>query len=346
MPVVKLLLQARDSIYDEELHHELHREARNYASQGVRSIDSKILIPYEIGKEIEIDLVSTMDEESSLSEDAMCKAIALSLRILLSSAHHQNLRQRSQIPSPLREGKTPRLVYAILRPILENLQHRSQIEMTRVFLDQVAKTLAKASLILNIEEAKTNYHFVNRSTNTNQENLPVTDNLVRALTAPLESSTIVFLPSQLTTLKIETQTGLQPPLLGSDYRCTVLKSDPGSLVAKTPASMHFSNLEALENHVLHLVELDLVSLVSLVSDKNIGDEWEVTSLHACQLSRELKRSGNSQKMAISIRKNQLQLDWQCRREGFKTEGTEIWDESSMEVKGLVEVIGVVFADEY
>lgn len=343
MPVVKLLLQARDNIYDEELHHELHREARNYTNQGIRSIDSKVLIPYEVGKEIEIDLVSAVDEFSSVSEDAMCKAIALSLRILLSTAHHQNRRQRSQIPPPIREGKTPRPVYAILRPILENLQHRLQVKLMKNFLNLAAKTLSKANLMLNIEETKTNYHFLNRSTNINNDNLPPTDDLVRALTIPLDSSTIALLPSQVTTLKIEIQTGLQPPFFGTGYRCTTISSIPGSLVAKTPTSMRFSTLEALRDHVLHLVEIDLVSF--LESNRHNRDEWKATSLHACRLSRRMSDPGKSQKMNISVRQNQLQLNWQRRSAGFKTEGTEIWDESSMEVKSLAETISGIFADE-
>lgn len=343
MPVVKLLLQARDNIYDEELHHELHREARNYTNQGIRSIDSKVLIPYEVGKEIEIDLVSAVDEFSSVSEDPTCKAIALSLRILLSTAHHQNRRQRSQIPPPIREGKTPRPVYAILRPILENLQHRLQVKLTKNFLNLAAKTLSKANLMLNIEETKTNYHFLNRSTNINNDNLPPTDDLVRALTIPLDSSTIALLPSQVTTLKIEIQTGLQLPFFGTGYRCTIISSIPGSLVAKTPTSMRFSTLEALRDHVLHLLEIDLVSF--LESNRHNRDEWKATSLHACRLSRRMSDSGKSQKMNISVRQNQLQLNWQRRSAGFKTEGTEIWDESSMEVKSLAETISGIFADE-
>lgn len=343
MPTVKLLLQARDSLHDEELHQELHREARNYTNQGVRSVDSKILIPYEVDKEIEIDLVSTMDEESHETEGVICKSIALSLRILLSNAHHQNLRQRSQIPPPLKEGKIPRPVYAILRPILENLQHNLQVQQTKGFFDRLSNILSKAHLVLAVKESKSNYYFINQSTNPNQEHLSATENLVRSLTAPLESSIMVFLPTQLTSLKIEIQTGLQPPFFGTEYRCTIIDSAPDSLIAKMPATTRFYYLESLENHVLHLIELDLVLL--LLSNQGIGKEWSSTSQYTCQLSRRMKMAEASHKLNISIRKAHLRLNWQRRGSKLKAEGTETWDSSSMNDKGLVETILGVFPNK-
>lgn len=340
-PVVQRLLQARDSIYDEELHHELHREARNYINQGVRCIDSKILIPHETGKEIEIDLVSSMNEEF-VNDDLMCKGIALALRILLSSAHHQNLRQRSQIPSPLREGINPLQVYIILRPILEYLQHQSQIQKIAIILNLVAKNFSRASLPLDVKEPEPSYFFTRLPPDTNLETLAPTERLVRLFTTPLESSITVLFPSQSTAFKIEAHTSLQPPFLGTEWRCTIIDPAPTSLIAKMPISGRLPSLGALEDHLLHLVELELASW--LVSDERIGKGWKVTSLHACQLGRGVQEPAMSQTIVVSVRKNQLHLRWECCGSGFKAEGTEIWDDSRAEGKGLVETIQRVLSE--
>ena len=122
--IARQILQARDSIFDEELHMEIHREARNLLSQDVQCKGSKVLIPFERDKQVEVDLVDAEhdDDESQLGSHIASDTILIALRLLLSQAHRQNLRNRSQVPPPLRgEGTRPRPVYAILKPIMETL---------------------------------------------------------------------------------------------------------------------------------------------------------------------------------------------------------------------------------
>lgn len=99
--------QARDSLFDEELHAELHREARHLINQGVTCIDDVIHMPFELDKSIQIDLVDSDDPVPiDLEEDDIIpNGISITLHILLSHAHHQNLRRRSRPPLPLTEGK-------------------------------------------------------------------------------------------------------------------------------------------------------------------------------------------------------------------------------------------------
>ena len=120
----KQILQARDSIFDEELQHEIHREARNLLSQDVRCKGSRVLIPFERDKQVEVDLVDVeeVSEDAHLESHIASDTMIIALRLLLSQAHRQNLRNRSQIPPPLRgEGTRPRPIYAILTPIVETL---------------------------------------------------------------------------------------------------------------------------------------------------------------------------------------------------------------------------------
>ena len=122
--IARQILQARNSIFDEELHMEIHREARTLLSQDVHCKDSKVLIPYEKDKQIEVDLVDAeqVDDERPLGSHIASDTVLIGLRLLLSQAHRQNLRNRSQVPPPLKgEGIRPRPVYAILKPILDTL---------------------------------------------------------------------------------------------------------------------------------------------------------------------------------------------------------------------------------
>ena len=122
--IARQILQARDSIFDEELHMEIHREARALLSQDLRCKGSKVLMPFEGDKQVEVDLVDSEqpDGEPRLGSHVAADAILIALRLLLSQAHRLNLRNRSQVPPPLRgEGTRPRPVYAILKPIVEML---------------------------------------------------------------------------------------------------------------------------------------------------------------------------------------------------------------------------------
>lgn len=122
--IARQILQARDSVFDEELHLEIHREARNLLNQDVRCKGSTVLIPLEKNRQIEIDLVDADQKGSnSLIESHVdADSVLIALRLLLCQAHRQNLQKRSEIPPPLKgEGTRPRPVYAILKPIMETL---------------------------------------------------------------------------------------------------------------------------------------------------------------------------------------------------------------------------------
>ncbi|CAL8581560.1 hypothetical protein XPA_007248 [Xanthoria parietina] len=122
------LLRARNSLFDEELYHELSREGRNLVSHSVRCIGPSICVPYDADSQIEISLVDVASEEPldvSCEDSSIPSAIAITLRLLLSHAHRQNLQRRSQPPPPITDTPIARPVYSLLRPILEIIQHQS-----------------------------------------------------------------------------------------------------------------------------------------------------------------------------------------------------------------------------
>ncbi|MCJ1464181.1 RNA polymerase II mediator complex subunit [Pseudocyphellaria aurata] len=351
LPVETLILNARNSIFDQELHHELHREARSYTGHGIRCIDDKIFIPYTNGKEIEIDLLSSTEDEASLdvdpSDNLVAGSIAISLRILLSHAHRQNLRRRSLPPPRITENKIARPVYTIIRPIVENLQHRSAVNSLQRFLNNVAEPLLAAGLTLGIDEPTCPYHLKHLLT-TAAPSVLVTEACLNALDIALQSSITIYLPSGQTTIKLEVHTCLQHPYSGTSLQSSILICQPGSTIAGMPKSTQSISLAAFEHHVLHLIQLDILSLIA--SSRDTGDSWTNVSPHTGQLGRMNRSTGINDRISILLQEDYLNLHWQRRGRGLNLDGTQKWQASSMEsstekeAKGLLATMREVFKD--
>ena len=297
-PVEKLILKARNSIFDEELHYELHREARNYANQGIRCIGDRILLPYEGEKQIEIDLLSSTDEELlACSEDLVSSTIAMSLRILLSHAHRQNLHRRSQRPPVIKEGETPRPIYSILKPIVENLQHHATLQQLKQFLNRLSETLSAAALSLKIKVPTTPYKL---PSTTLSAAISSTETLINSLTIPLQSAFIIQLPSSKTTIKLEMLTSFQPLISGTQFQTSVLVSSPRSNISTS--SISTSSFLQLKDNFLHMVKLDILEY--LVSR---DDGWKTTLVHAGQIKR--SREGRQERIALHLEEDGLRMDW-------------------------------------
>lgn len=328
MPVETLLLQARNSIYDEELYHELHREARNLTNQGVQSSDGKISIPYEDGKHIEIDLMPSTHDGDLQHENNICAGIAISLRVLLSHAHRQNLRRRVQPPPPMREGKTPRPTYAILMPVLEHVQHDLQLKTTTRLLDDLRDLCLKIGFHLRFHQAINVYDLEDLEVH---DDLHATEILINKLTKPRHSSIVISLPTGLTEIKVEIQTSLQPHVCGTAYQCTIITSAPESFIARMQSVIQFSFFDALKDHILHLLKLDIVGL--LASQPSPEKGWTVVSPHDGHLSRVHRSPEQTDNIYILVQKKSFQLQWKRSQRKRKDEGTVRWDSATKAANG-------------
>lgn len=306
--VTKEILKARNSIFDEELHHELHREARNLVNQGVRCIGDRVLLPYENNKQIEIDLVSLEDEEDleTLAGDStIADAIVLSLRILLSHAHRQNLHRRSQIPPPLRETKSHRPPYALLKPVIEHLQHQSQLASLQHFLKNLHKTLSAAQLPFSFSPPTPPHNFAALSTTSNNPSNSMVDTLLQSLTSPLHSTTTLHLPTIPTTAIIDTHTTLLPPHHSTTYTLTIHASPPSTTLAAFPTPTHLTALSALTEHILHTLTLSI-----LQHTVSAFPNWHAPpTFHSSTLSRTKEKSQSADKASVGLTGESLSLKW-------------------------------------
>lgn len=143
--IESLILEARNTIYEEELWQELHRESRLLANQGVRVVGTEIWCPMTSRKNIVLDLVPIEAENFKFRNDdndeAAAEMISLALHLLLSHSHAQNLRRRSQMPPPITSRPPPNVPYSLLRPILARFHHESIVSSLTDLLNPLTKAL-------------------------------------------------------------------------------------------------------------------------------------------------------------------------------------------------------------
>jgi len=314
------LLHARNSIFDEELHHELHREARNLANQEVRCAGSKIFLPYEHDKQVEIDLISK--EEEDVDEDigttSYSQIIALSLRILLSHAHRQNLHNRSQIPPPLKEGQRPRPIYAILKPIVEISQHRSGIASVMEFLDGLEKSLAAAGLKFSAQTPTPSLDHASLLASASRKDHSAVQAVLLRLTAPLKTSITLELPPEAIFLKIDVHTTLLPPTLGTTYHATVIQSPPEHPISAMPSSMQFSSLSSLQEYLQRLTAFAVKEIILT----NCPD-WRSNSIYTSSLTHSKSINSGKDLITVVCSHGQLSLNWQ-QMVGLGDQATWVW----------------------
>lgn len=338
----RLILRARNSIFDEELQNELHREALNLANQGVRCNDGCVLLPYEGDKQIEIKLLplENISLEDPTSSDRVSSAIAIFLRILLSNAHRQKLQSRTNPPKPLRENKAPRPISPILKPIIEIMQHRSQVHTLSESLEVLQRTMATASMHFSIDKPKPPLVFASLLSQASKPGPSNIDTILGALRAPLTTSIKVHLLKGLTTITIEVYTTLVPPTFGTAYQTTTETTSKGS-VATMPQAMRLTALFDLQNHLMHIILLEIMH--DLVS--NFGG-WRPPSAHSTQILRSQLEPSRKDVVSISLTESALTLSWQ-RNSGLAGQGTWVWhgELEGQEDREMKRPLHQVFAEE-
>lgn len=141
--------RARYFIFEEDLFHQLTREARTLINYNVLIISDKIII--EINNDIiEIESVNydeTDDDElkdsyqnindESTKNDAKCQLILNYLKIMLCGYFKYNLSLKQKIPTNFTKFKQNNSHPLILRPLLGNIKHESYIAELDKSLKQI-----------------------------------------------------------------------------------------------------------------------------------------------------------------------------------------------------------------
>ncbi|KAL4784107.1 mediator of RNA polymerase II transcription subunit 17 [Aspergillus varians] len=302
------ILQARDTVFEEELFHEVMREARILGSQGVTTRQNLVQVPVSEEEEILLDLVDwdqDRDPEAAVSseQDVFADAIAHSIRILLTYAHRQNLRRRTQPPPPLAPKHRPVPEYQILRPIMAYLQHKSHLQCIESYMGDLRCVLESAGIKCDFQTAQFS------SIGTLQPNSLVSkvEALARVFLAPFESTISGSLVTPQSSFRVRIRTNPAVPPYGTFYDVSV--NLPQFPDVQPPSRLGLR--DEVSATITHFFMLDLVSAISLqgsgTSDKRSTGKvsWEVAFPHHGEL---LDRISQRKKMKVGLSREELTVD--------------------------------------
>ncbi|KAJ5152585.1 Mediator of RNA polymerase II transcription subunit 17 [Penicillium canariense] len=310
------ILQARDSVFEEELFHELVREARAMASFGVTTRQDLIRIPAFDDVELLLDIVeadtdSIPTEQNSAHDDSqLADGLAHSIRILLAFAHRQNLRRRTQVPRPLTTNKRLTPEYHLLRPALAYLQHLSHVRWLESFFHDIFSVLRSSGLEMPEWTSNT---FASWKVAQNPSSLVTLEALVEKFLRPIES---VFNGSLLTSpgsFAVTIRTNLSSPPFGTNYDVSLKLSTISDL--KSPGRLGLK--DEVEAAISHLLLLDVVSSISskeLPAGQNGPEEdisknrrWNPVYPHLGELLLPHVNPEKHKKMKITLSRHELSL---------------------------------------
>lgn len=334
------LARARNSLFDEELYHELNREARNLVNHEVRCVKGSVRFPYKDGSQVQVDLVA-VDEEKGTSQAAepttIPNTIAVALPILLSHAHRQSLWRRSQPPPPIAESPPPRPFYALLRPILEFVQHDTAIKAVNGFLGHLKRVLSAADLPFSVDETVSSLRSWDELDEPSRSQGSMVDMLVNRLLRPHHTQMTLHLPSKRTILKLDIRTSILPPTLGTSLQLSIVSSVPDSGIATMPQTVQFSALGKLRKHILYLIGLDIVSALKAIQGVPV---WlEPKSPYQADLIGKNPSTGLKDQLSFSMDEGGLHANWtdraRTRSHVWVDPGSSI---SGEHIRGLVDFI--------
>lgn len=317
-PIEDQILQANRALSEEELFHEVSREGRLLANQGVQMFST--VIKFDVGDKTNIQLCLINPETepipatSSTSAEEMANAIALSLRILLAHAHQQNLQRRSNAPPPMTLKARALPEYALLRPVMSHLQHTSSLDNLRAFTASVLLPLSNAGVNASVKFTLLNN--LNWPKKLKASSWHAKD-LLGPLTVPLESKMSFELPTRRS-LDLTIRTFLGSPIFGTEFSV-----NPISYGTMTLSPPRLETVVEVQKFVCHVIMMDVAVFIEglhktspqVVRQNDAGDtgptppaqlSWNVSDIHHGELSLQ-KIPPATAKLQVRVWQDQLGL---------------------------------------
>ncbi|PWY84821.1 hypothetical protein BO70DRAFT_290315 [Aspergillus heteromorphus CBS 117.55] len=309
------ILQARDTVYEEELFHELVREARILGSQRVTTRQNLVRFPISEEQEVLLDLVdadqdaSADDSMESTEHDALADALSHSIRILLAYAHRQNLRRRTQPPPPLSQKRRHTPEYHLLRPIMAYLQHSSHVRSMETFLTDIYRVQKAAGLTCDFHAAP----FSSVKLSRMHPSLPKVEGLVQQFLMPFESTFSGTLATPQSSFKVRIRTNPVAPPFGTLYDISV--NLPHYPHVQPPSRIGLQKEAA--DVLTHFAMLEIVAAIQAHGSKLAKDSpkkdvtapltWEAAYPHHGELLA-LSSAGQNKKLKISLSQKELTVE--------------------------------------
>ncbi|PYI11065.1 hypothetical protein BO78DRAFT_334076 [Aspergillus sclerotiicarbonarius CBS 121057] len=310
-PVERRILQARDTVYEEELFHELMREARIMGSQGVTTRQNLVRLPISEEQEVLLDLVDVDApaddvEMESTEHNALANALSHSIRILLAYAHRQNLRRRTQPPPALSNKRRHTPEYQLLRPVMAYLQHSAHVRWLESFLNDIYRVLRAAGLQCEFHAVP----FSSVSLPRMHPAVPKVEGLVQQFLMPFESTFSGNLVTPQSSFRVKIRTNPVAPPFGTQYDISVDLPHHPDVQPPSRVGLQSDAAAALT----HVFKLDIVSAIAAHGSKSVQDStrkgdpglltWEAAYPHHGELLA-LSTSGRSKKLKVTLSREEL-----------------------------------------
>jgi mediator of RNA polymerase II transcription subunit 17, fungi type len=254
---------ARDSLFDEELYHEMLREARSHANLGIKMLKTGIAFQPDSGHtETVFELVSLDDDpglpgDSTHQQDNLAQATALAARLLLSQAYRDRQRKRMEIPRPMTGVTEKRPELPILRPIMSFMLHQAAVGQVNHYLTRICTLLSKAKVDSISDAARLTLK------DTAVKGITTSESLVQELTQPFTSSANLVIEHVLLTSAITLEISISTTLNGSYGSVCTLTSSSSSI------GMYFDSFPDLRSAADSALSCSLAQALAEMG----GDEW-------------------------------------------------------------------------
>ena len=312
-PLEKLVHDARDSLFEEELFHEITLETRTMLALGVKHRKHTVHIPAVphaeasgTAEEILVDLVPSNEVPGAAEDttsDELAQSLALALRLLLSHLHRIRLRRRTALPLPLQEDKRLDPPSSILSPLMMALQHQYAVWRLTSSLQSVIAALKGAGfpVALDMDHA---------STSSKAPSSAIADPFSSAITSkisfrlpsssisPKESSTSGGPPMPTHKILLDIVTQFSPPTSGTEYTLTIPPPLTRILYPRAqprPRGLMFPSDESLMAQIYELISLDITTNILAARYPQWKPSLSPPSL-ACMINME----GKIKKADISV----------------------------------------------
>lgn len=240
--IEKTIQLARDSLFEEELFHEMRVETRQLLPYGVEYRDSTIHIQAagenntHRAKKLLIDCIARDDRSLSYndhSSDWLAQDVAEGLRLVLAHEHSMRLYRRSQVPPPLTGQKRESPSPPLLRTLLAVFHHVEGVDALYDYLGQVAKTFESAGLSVHLDTTRESSWatFAKSLQSSQRKGMSATNQLLEMFAKPFEGKAILTISSSASAqqdyLTIATRTIIGQPTFGTEHKLML----PPSLMA-------------------------------------------------------------------------------------------------------------------
>ncbi|KAH6887983.1 subunit 17 of mediator complex-domain-containing protein [Thelonectria olida] len=274
-PLEARVLEARNTIFSQELWHELTREARTLAAYDVKPVGSRLLCAVDPTSNVSIELVPLGSEpfDEPLPDNKTAESISLALHVLLSYAHRHNELMRTRPMPPHIPRHRGQQTHALLRPIVARIVHtrsiRACVERIGALVQALQRAGLPSSFILKTPPSMLVDGHDAASRGPNQPSISLT--LIRNMLQPIDFHTkVTLLPDIFFTVRGRT---FLFPVTDTYYNVLLPAGSPLASLCP-PYKDGYPDLKALTDFI-HTAAARVLAehFLPMLPSPPPGDEW-------------------------------------------------------------------------